>query len=105
MHRAGMQAEYLPAWVEQTRDDSLVIIREMQPVSLDPGKGRVQVVHWKARDIALDVDLAESAEIIIRQYYFPGWQASINGVTPVTVEPGETNRSVETGTARWPIPA
>jgi hypothetical protein len=82
-------AEYLPVWVELGREESLETNRTLDPVNFDHGKGQVQVVRWKARDIALDVDLSEPAEVIIRQHYFPGWQAYIDGVTPVDVEPGK----------------
>jgi hypothetical protein len=91
--------EYLPSWVEQTRDESLALVGAMDRIRLDSGKGGVQVARWKARDIVLDIDLAEGSGCIIRQYYFPGWEARIDGITPVAVEP-----SGSTGLLRLELP-
>lgn len=44
-------------------------------VSVAAGSARVQVVHWRSREIALQVEARQPSIILIRHYHAPLWEA------------------------------
>ena len=45
---------------------------------MDSAAGIAKVTGWAPRKIEIDVDLIHPADLLIRQFYFPGWQAWID---------------------------
>jgi hypothetical protein len=50
------------------------------------GEGTLSVARWQPRGIALGVSSARGVVIDVRQFYFPGWVASLDG-GPLTLRP------------------
>lgn len=69
--------EYAPAWSNTFADDPKGEIAGMPRVLLEAGKGEVKVLEWEPRHIVMDVNLRDTAELKVRQFYFPGWQAEV----------------------------
>ena len=67
--------EYAPAWSNTFADDPKGEIATMRRVWVEPGKGEVKVLEWQPRHIVMAVNLRETAELKVRQFYFPGWEA------------------------------
>jgi len=55
----------------------LETIRSFGRIRLDSGVGDVSVVRWMPRSILLDVNLARETQLIVKQFYYPGWQGTI----------------------------
>lgn len=80
--------EYAPAWSKTFADDPKGEIASMPRVRLDPAKGEVEVVEWEPRHIVMWVNLREPAELKVRQFYFPGWEAEkMDGEIELKIEP------------------
>jgi hypothetical protein len=73
---AGLDTEeYVPAWVTLTRDQFLQATRNFPQIRMQEHVGQVQVLAWQPRRIRLHVDDSADTDVVIRQFYFAGWQA------------------------------
>lgn len=96
-------SEYRPRWAHtevrrllaSLRADSSGIAR----ARVIGDSGRLAVSQWKPRDIGILVDGRTRMMVEVRQYYYPGWTATLDGSEHVTVEP-----SSEDGLIRIPVP-
>ncbi len=85
--------EYKPRWVQG--DDFQHAVRHARgpdgriPKATLDTDGRVGVVHWRPRDIKLTVQAPRDAVLTVYQFYFPGWQALIDGRTRVAIRPSQ----------------
>ena len=62
--------------------------------------GAVQLLGWQPRAIRFRTSAAAARTVLIRQFYYPGWQASIDGSPPLGVAPAP-----ETGLISVSVPA
>lgn len=62
--------------------------------------GRVEVVRWRPRDIRLRVEAPQDSVLTVYQFYFPGWQARLDGTTRVDVVQSQPH-----GLVTLPLPA
>jgi len=67
--------EYTTAWSQTFADDPKGEIATMPRVRVDPADGEVKVIEWEPRHIVMAVRLNRTAELTVRQFYFPGWEA------------------------------
>jgi len=67
------EGEYMPRWVSDSGDGFIKMIASMGRVNADVGK--IEVLRWAPRDILLGVDLPRRTVLIVKQFYFPGWNA------------------------------
>ncbi len=85
--------DYLPIWVSEPPAESPVgaqhaassAVRWLEEGSLPPGS---QVLDQECRlnDLRFRIITPEPARLVVNQFYFPGWQAYIDG-TPQEVQP------------------
>jgi hypothetical protein len=81
--RAGHDApEYTTAWTRlathgKNLDDIHLQLRNW--LYFDRSKGHMRIADWEPGKILLDVHLHRRINVIIRQFYFPGWRAHIVG--------------------------
>jgi 6-pyruvoyl-tetrahydropterin synthase related domain len=66
---------FMPVWVKVSPEELRATIGAVPKVDVPRGAGDVRIRHWAPRDIALDVELRRSADITVKQFYFPGWRA------------------------------
>jgi hypothetical protein len=96
--------EYKPRWV-QAEDFQRAVRQSKGPDGRIPraaleGGGRLEVVHWRPRDIRLQVEAPRDTVLTVYQFYFPGWQALLDGETRVKVQPSRPH-----GLVTLPLPA
>jgi hypothetical protein len=76
--RTGKDApEYTTAWVRASAEDLNAAIASNGKVRFDSAKGTVRVTRWAPREIELEAELTDRTDLIVRQFYFPGWRAKI----------------------------
>jgi hypothetical protein len=91
--------EYLPRWVEQIPDtadmrDRLLADRHFD--RLQPQEGLTVLAHeGRPTDARYDLTISQPLTLTYRQFYFPGWQATLNG-QPLTLTPGRPHGLIET---------
>jgi hypothetical protein len=68
----------MPVWVGESADEFRTTIASIPDVALS-GEGEARVVGWASRDILLRVQLDRDAILIVKQFYYPGWDARIVG--------------------------
>lgn len=66
--------EYLPAWVGLGQEEAWRQLQPLPPVGASTGSARA--LNWAPRDLLVEIDAPEGAEITLRQFYYPGWQAT-----------------------------
>jgi hypothetical protein len=71
-------SEYIPSTVHLGRDNLLKTLKTVDRITVDSAAGEVSVVDWHARNIHLKIDLARGANILVKQFYYPGWQATLS---------------------------
>jgi hypothetical protein len=91
--RAQDAWEYKPRWVQG--HDFQLAVRDAR----DPDghvhkarlgtEGEINVVHWRPRDIKLQVDSPRDSVLTVYQFFFPGWKALMDGKTPLQVQPSQ----------------
>ncbi len=87
--------EYVPVWVEQTPHESPLLplyqaadpIERLDPAYL-PASTTVESSHYAFNRAELTIDAPQPFQAVFHTFYFPGWQAQIDGkpasVSPVT---------------------
>ncbi len=68
--------EYVPPWVNIPPAEIRWQLARVPRLSFDASTGTATVSEWKPRRIVIDADLRRQTDLIVRQFYFPGWQAS-----------------------------
>ncbi|MEM8883665.1 MAG: hypothetical protein AAGD14_06345 [Planctomycetota bacterium] len=48
-------------------------------VGCDPARGRVEILDWGPRSVAFQAELRIPTELVVRQLYWTGWRARIEG--------------------------
>jgi uncharacterized membrane protein len=90
-----------PAMVERVRHDLAVgrdakeylPVAASMPAAAGPrvqvlaGRGTVEVLRWRSRDLALRIDAEEPMQLLLRQHYVPLWQATAQDGRPLAVIP------------------
>jgi len=96
--------EYKPRWVQA--EDFQRAVRNAKaedgriPKATLGAGGQVSVAHWRPRDIRLLVDAQSDSLLTVYQFYFPGWQALVDGRTRVQTQPSRPD-----GLVTLPVPA
>lgn len=91
MHRDA--PEYRPRWVPSQfvpiswKVHSNVLISE--------GKGMIVEQQWGSRRFSLLINADSLLLIEIGQFYFPGWQALLDGSVPLQINPAQRNGLIE----------
>ena len=70
--------EYLPTWVKPPPPVIRNFVASQPRLAMESAAGIAKVTGWAPRKIEIDVDLIHPADLLIRQFYFPGWQAWID---------------------------
>ena len=70
--------EYIPGTVQLHRRDVVKVVKTLDRVVSDSTAGEVSVTGWHARNIQLETNLARETDILVRQFYYPGWQATLD---------------------------
>lgn len=71
-------AEYLPPDIALRQFEAWEVLKHTDMVQHDANNGNIRVARWEARNIAFDVDLKSETEVTVRQFYFPGWRATVS---------------------------
>lgn len=89
--RLGRDApEYTTVWAQTAFGGDLSKIDRSEKIKMEGVDGHASIASWEPRDILLDIDSPRPAELTVRQFYFPGWQARIPGLDqPLAVHPGK----------------
>jgi len=79
--RAGYDALefHMPVWVGESADEFRSTIASIPDLAVASGTGDPSIVRWASRDILLRVRLDEDARLVVKQFYYPGWEARIVG--------------------------
>lgn len=82
-----LKREYQTMWPRTVPDQmfdldkSLVSIhdsnREIRPIRLAAGNAEISTERWEARDIRFTVDAASESTVVVSQFFFPGWSATL----------------------------
>lgn len=91
----GVQGEDFQRTVRQSKGADGRI-----PKAAPDAGGRVEVVRCRPRDIRLQVEALQDSVLTVYQFYFPGWQARLDGQTGVQVQPSQPH-----GLVTLPLPA
>lgn len=93
--KSGLDAgEYLPSWVTASRAATLGVISSMDRVRVDPTTGTIDVTRWQPRHIELNIRMAREGTLVVRQFYYPGWEATIAG-TRLRINPSSPAGLIE----------
>jgi hypothetical protein len=91
--------EFLPRWVETVPDTgemraTLLADRHFDRLVAQPG---LTVLHYEGRamDARYEIEVSRPLTLTYRQFYFPGWEARLNG-QPLTLTPGQPHGLIET---------
>lgn len=71
-------------WLALQKSDLSVLME--RPAYVAEGEGRVELLSWKPRDIRLQVMAGSEVKIVVRQFYFPGWTAALDGQQTLRTE-------------------
>lgn len=81
--------EYRPKWVAKkifTQHSVHKIAKNYSQAQITRGEGSVDIKKWQPRNIILQTSSPTNIEIKLRQFYFPGWTAKVDG-KQLLVEP------------------
>lgn len=93
--------EFLPVWVEE-------LPRSLPRAGAEAASPGIRVVEsgWGYPRVWAEVEAAEAGTVHLNQFYFPGWQAEVDGRrVPVHPEPGRGRLAVEVAAGRHRIEA
>lgn len=93
--------EYRPHWLTARMAPLQKMLRgdmdTIPKVALTAGSARV--TRWKPRDIVVQVDAPLDERLEVRQFYYPGWSATVDQKTRIRVTPADSS-----GLIQVPIP-
>jgi hypothetical protein len=81
------------AWARWTEPDLLDSIamgrlsRSMPAVTISAANGQASVVRWRPREIIVRVNSPQPSNVVLRQFYYPGWTAAAPGNASATIGP------------------
>jgi hypothetical protein len=78
--------EYLPVWVKLQAPIIRKFLAVQPRLTLDATSGSASVTSWASRRIRIDVDLSRRVDLVVRQFYFPGWQARAAALDDTVIE-------------------
>jgi hypothetical protein len=90
--------EHMPQTARLDRLDSLIVEKRESGssylVRATDKQVQTEVIQWKPRDIVLSVETNKSANLVVGQFYYPGWKAAFypdsgKPLTNLSVEPSE----------------
>ncbi|MBN1995013.1 MAG: hypothetical protein JW953_20125 [Anaerolineae bacterium] len=78
--------EYLPVWVKQTPHESPLepmyragtTIERLDPAYL-PRQTQIEIANYGFNQAELVIDLPEPYQVVFHTFYFPGWEALVDG--------------------------
>jgi hypothetical protein len=87
--------EYLPIWVQQTPHESPLLSLYQTGATIErldqaylPNQAKVEAASYGFNRLDLTINAPESYQAVFHTFYFPGWQASVDGqpapIAPVT---------------------
>jgi hypothetical protein len=94
--------EYRPHWLTTSMAPLQKRLRgDMDTIpKLAIAAGSARVTRWKPRDIVVEVDAPSDERLEVRQFYYPGWSATLDQKTRIAVTPADSS-----GLIQLPIPA
>jgi hypothetical protein len=94
--------EYRPHWLTTSMAPLQKRLRgEMDTIpKLAIATGSARVTRWRPRDIAVQLDVPSDERLEVRQFYYPGWSATLDQKTRIAVTPADSS-----GLIQLPIPA
>jgi hypothetical protein len=78
--------EHRPQWVPQAlfNPDRLTELRQRLPnLQVTQGQATGEIQQWQPRQLVMQVNATTASELTLRQFYYPGWQAQIQGTSQV----------------------
>jgi hypothetical protein len=78
--------EHRPQWVPQAifTPDRLTELRQRLPIlQVTQGQATGEIQQWQPRHLVMQVNATTASELTLRQFYYPGWQAQIQGTSQV----------------------
>ena len=82
--------EYIPHWDSTVSGGNTTNITDIGKLTYNTANGLVTILTWKPRIIQLHVSLHSASLVMVRQYYFPNWHATVDGVE-IQVVPSRRN--------------
>jgi hypothetical protein len=95
--------EYRPRWVQADLQSTLAKFKgegdSIDKVAFATGEGSGLIEQWKPRNNVLVITVPAPSTVLVRQYYYPGWTARVNG------EPHVVQISAPDGLVQLSLPA
>lgn len=77
--------EYIPIWTTNTK--KILSEKKFDKVSVISGLVVIKIKEWKSEKRIIDVNVSNYALLRISTFYYPGWEARIDGKkTPIKIE-------------------
>lgn len=76
-----MQGEFLPEWADPKFTEKENYYRDTAPVTFVTGSGQLKSHNSTTRSLNFTVNADSPSIVMLKQFYFPGWQVSVNGIT------------------------
>ncbi len=90
--------EYRPRWAKAEVETTLARFTGAdgadEKVVFAQDHGAVEIETWKPGHLAFRITLSTPSTMLVRQYYFPGWEAQVDGA-PVQVQASEPDGVVQ----------
>jgi len=79
--------EFFPTAVTLGPRRAVDAVASLRRIEFDRANGAVRVTRWAPRAIALDLNLSTPTELIVRQFFYPGWRARTTDGTTLEIAP------------------
>jgi hypothetical protein len=97
--RAG-QFPVNPAGDTAQVDDDTAPSRKMWPMSTGSAEGRARILSWRPDRMQVEVETSQAGILIVRESYYPGWFADVDGRPARILRINVLFRGVEVGEGR-----
>jgi len=84
--------EYRPAWVSKEVFDQYVfsqVWKDFPKAEVTTGQGSLSIQQWLPRKILLQTNATTDVELTLKQFYYPGWTARIDGTNQLPLKPSQ----------------
>jgi hypothetical protein len=71
--------EYAPVWA--TDIDNLLLEENKEKVTIMSGTAQFKILKWESSERAISINAESQSLLKIATFYYPGWEARIDGVT------------------------
>lgn len=74
--------EYRPRWVSKKIFDKYLVhklAKNFPKAKITKGKGYLSIQKWQPRKIIIKTNTTTTVELTIKQFYYPGWTAQLDG--------------------------